>query len=493
MPSSNYSFAVVRSLILVLGATCANLLFASATWGQSLSVTAPPLQNFSAVAVDANFKSLMLQIAASSQNEFTVEERPSTRAADLLPAQSESTPMNAASSPPNSVTQPQQSGAQLKIPLSQGSFAFGFGSLLPEPTTLQGPSRRRAVSTIGKTSSVISLNAYLRQMLEDNQFLLLQMTADPQRLGLDLSYTLAPKSLPGAFSANLFNQRSLIPVFEGGDREVDLPNGKTPWVHRLGGGIEYSQTIAPNLNAALGLNYQRVSVRDAAFTSDIDPVDELGNRVTFSNTGQDDLLTLNFSALYSTVDDLNYPTRGSRVKFGIDQSIPVGAASILFSRLSADFTQFIPLNFFGSSKDPDHLVFNLQGGTTIGDVPPYEAFTLGGSDTVRGYNSGEVSSSRSYIEVTTEYRFPMFSFSALKKVFKQPIDVGGVVFVDYGTALGTQDEVTGEPAVVRDKPGEGLGYGLGLYARTTLGRFRLEFGWNDQGDSVLHFDVGDRF
>lgn len=428
---------------------------------------------------------------------------PSIRAADLLLAQDDNNLLRDANSPSESSAEPgsatsaptETGGGQLKIPLGAQNrpFSFGFGSVLRDPTALQGPTREKVVSTIGQTSSVISLAAYLRQQLVTGQDLTLQLVGDPKKFGIDLNYNNAALSLPGVFSANLFAQSSAIPVFEEGEREVDLPHGSTPWVQRLGGGIEYFQSLTAQLDAAVGLSYQRVSVRPGMFTSKIEPRDELGNRVTVSNNGQDDLLTLNLAALYNTLDDRDFPSRGSKVRFGIDQTAPVGAANILFTRLNGNFTQFIPLRAFGLGQGPQTLVLNFQGGTMIGDVPPYETFTLGGSDSVRGFDGGGVGSGSSFIQATVEYRFPLFSFSFLQKILEKPINLRGVLFVDYGDTLGTQSNVVGEPGVVRDKPGDGWGYGFGVHAQTIFGLFRLELGLNDRGDIVLHFSTGDRF
>ena len=71
--------------------------------------------------------------------------------------------------------------------------------------------------------------------------------------------------------------------------------------------------------------------------------------------------------------------------------------------------------------------------------------------------------------------------------------MGGTLFFDYGSDLGTGDDVIGEPAEARDKPGDGFGYGLGVRALTSVGAVRLEFGLNDEGDSQVIFKIGDRF
>ncbi len=92
----------------------------------------------------------------------------------------------------------------------------------------------------------------------------------------------------------------------------------------------------------------------------------------------------------------------------------------------------------------------------LGDLPPYEAFSLGGSNSVRGYDEGDIGSGRSFLQGTAEYRFPLFSV------------VGGALFADYATDLGSGSSVPGDPAGVRGKPGNGLGYGLGVRVNSPL-------------------------
>lgn len=318
----------------------------------------------------------------------------------------------------------------------------------------------------------------------NNQSLALRLEGGERTLGFDLSFTtpwiLGDPNRTG-YSVGMFNQRSPSNVFIGGERDVDLPNGETPWVHRLGGEGEVFRPIAPDWRVGAGLSYQRVSVRDEAVTNQVQPVDELGNQLTFSDRGQDDLVTVNLSAIQDRRNDGDYPTQGSKLTLGMNQSIPVGDGNILFNRLSGSYTQYLPIEVFGLSAGSETFVFNLQGGTAIGDLPPYEAFTLGGGDSVRGYRSGEVAAGRSFVQATAEYRFPVFSW------------LGGAVFADYATDLGSGDTVPGQPGEVRDKPGSGFGYGVGVRVRSPFGPVQVDFGLNDQGDNQVHFRLGERF
>jgi outer membrane protein insertion porin family len=45
-----------------------------------------------------------------------------------------------------------------------------------------------------------------------------------------------------------------------------------------------------------------------------------------------------------------------------------------------------------------------KAGAVIGDLPPYEAFPLGGTNSVRGYAEGGVGAGRCSVEASTELR-----------------------------------------------------------------------------------------
>ena len=71
--------------------------------------------------------------------------------------------------------------------------------------------------------------------------------------------------------------------------------------------------------------------------------------------------------------------------------------------------------------------------------------------------------------------------------------MGGALFADFATDLGTGSSVPGNPAGVRDKPGSGFGYGLGVRINSPLGPIRVDYGFNDEGEGRFHFGIGERF
>jgi outer membrane protein insertion porin family len=328
----------------------------------------------------------------------------------------------------------------------------------------------------------------------NNQTLATEFQLDRRSLLFDASFTdpwIGGDPSRTSYTINAFRRRSISLIFDGGDPEIFLPpanpddRGDRPRIVRTGGGITFSRPIAkdvfssPDWRLSAGFQYQRVASTDS--DGDISPVDSLGNQLTFSDSGRDDLFTFQFSALQDKRDNPRTPTSGSILRLGIDQSVPLGSGNILFSRIRGSYNYFIPVSLINFSEGPQTIALSVQGGTIIGDLPPYEAFSIGGINSVRGYDEGEVGSGRSYAQISAEYRFPLFSI------------LGGVLFADYGTDLGTGDSVPGNPAGVRGKPGNGFGYGAGLRIQSPIGPIRVDYGFNDQGDSRIHFGVGERF
>ena len=342
---------------------------------------------------------------------------------------------------------------------------------------------------ISSASGLFGSVSYQQQNLGgNNQTVGAELQIGERELLFDLRFTdpwIGGDPYRTSYTVNAFRRRSISLIFDGGDPETDLPNGDRPRVLRTGGGINFTRPLSRDVftpaewTASLGFQYQRVSIRNS--DGDLSPVDELGNDLSFSGSGSDDLLTVQLGAVRDRRNNPLRPTQGSLLRFGLEQSIPVGEGSIFLTRLRGSYSYYIPVNFTSFTKGYQALAFNVQGGTVIGDLPPYEAFSLGGSNSVRGYEEGDLGSGRNFIQATAEYRFPLISV------------VGGALFVDFASDLGSGDNVPGNPAGVRDKPGNGFGYGVGVRVQSPLGPIRVDYGFNDQGDSRIHFGIGERF
>jgi outer membrane protein insertion porin family len=341
---------------------------------------------------------------------------------------------------------------------------------------------------VSSASGLFGTASYQQQNLGgNNQQLGAEIQFGQRDLLFNLSFTdpwIATDPYRTSYTVNLFSRRSISLIFDGGDPKVDLPNGDRPVVSRLGGGVTFSRPLDRWLGlegwrASAGIQYQRVSIRQDG--GELSPLDELGNNLSFSGRGIDDLLTLQIAAVSDRRNDANNPTSGSVTRISDEQSIPVGVGSILLNRIRASYSFYIPVRLTTFNPGPQALAFNLQAGTVLGDLPPYEAFSLGGTDSVRGYDAGELASGRTFVQGTVEYRFPVFSV------------IGAVLFADFGTDLGSGSDVPGQPAEIRGKPGSGFGVGVGVRVQSPLGPIRIDYAVNDQGASQIHFGIGQRF
>jgi outer membrane protein insertion porin family len=298
-----------------------------------------------------------------------------------------------------------------------------------------------------------------------------------------------------SYTVNAFRRRSISLVFNG-ENDIDIldpqGDGDSPRIVRTGGGISFARPLPSDPFAprewtlSTGFQYQRVEAKDDdgdVVTTGFREDDPQGGTVplTFSDDGKDDLFTLRFGATRDRRNNPLQPTRGSILRLGTEQTIPIGSGSIFSNRLRANYSQYFPVDIVPFGEDTEALAFNVQAGTIIGDLPTYEAFILGGSNSVRGFDDGELGSGRSFFQATAEYRFPIFKI------------VGGALFFDYGTTLGSDNNVPGSPSVLRELPGSGYGYGLGVRIQSPLGPIRVDYAINDDGDDQIQFGIGEKF
>ncbi|KEF43078.1 MAG: membrane protein [Cyanobium sp. CACIAM 14] len=215
--------------------------------------------------------------------------------------------------------------------------------------------------------------------------------------------------------------------------------------------------------------------------------------LAYNCASRNQLVGLRLAATMNTLNDARNPTQGNFLSLGTEQFFSVGPDSPSFNRIRGSFTHYIPvrwLKFYkgcrpraGESEDcKQALAFQVSAGTTIGTIPPYEAFCVGGGNSVRGYYDCDLGVGTSFGEATIEYRFPLFSI------------VSGELFVDGGTTFGTQSKVTGNPGGLLDKPGSGFSVGTGLIVTTPVGPLRLEFASRDfSSDWRFNLGVGWKF
>ena len=215
--------------------------------------------------------------------------------------------------------------------------------------------------------------------------------------------------------------------------------------------------------------------------------------IAYNCAEHNQLVGLRVAATMNNLNDPRNPTSGNFLSLGTEQFFSVGPDSPTFNRLRASYTHYIPVNwlkiFKGCRPKPGQkedckqaLAFQVTAGTNVGNLPPYEAFCLGGSNSVRGYYDCDLGVGKSFGEATIEYRFPIFSI------------ISGEVFIDGGTSFGSQPNVPGNPGGLLLKPGDGFSVGTGLIVTTPVGPLRLEVASQDfTGQWRFNLGVGWKF
>ncbi len=300
------------------------------------------------------------------------------------------------------------------------------------------------------------------------------------------------------------------PVKTSGPFAEVRTNFDTVAIQRVGANVQFIRPLnggdpfkrAPwNLILAFGgqevtpMNFSGTKYSQAVVGVDDDlpqPVRVRSNQViclAFNCASENQLLSFRVGATYSSLDDPRNPTSGNFFSIGTEQFLSVGDDSPTFNRVRTTFTHFIPVDWLkiykgcrpkpGETRDcKQALAFQVSAGTLIGDdIPPYEAFCLGGGNSVRGYFDCDLGVGKSYGEFTVEYRFPLFSI------------ISGSVFFDAGTTFGTQGDIPGNPGGLLGKEGEGFSPGVGLIVTTPVGPLRLEVATENFTDN-WRFNLG---
>lgn len=405
--------------------------------------------------------------------------------ATSLPLLAEPEPEPEPEPPKESTDFMRPSGGQLGI---GGEEGFGLGTAVGDPTALYGPTRTPIVLFGTDRESLIDLTGYYIHKFNNEQRLLVEGHVDPNFLGVDLSYTISPEAWEGALTFNAWVGSGSFAPFETPGYEVFLPFSEDPFVQMTGGGVEYVQPFTDELDVAFGLNYSQYAFSSDILTGDRYRTDINGFPLTVSNTAAtEDFLALRVNGLFSTLNDRNLPTEGTKIRFGLEQAVDIGSSSTSFNRLSTNIAHLFKMPGF---NDGDHsLLLNLQAGTILGNPPSIRAFHLGGAQSVRGYDPGDLASGKSFLQTTVEYRHHLHTFHFFDTDFNARL----ALFHDYGTTFGTANQLNGMPPFLFGKPEHGYGYGAGLHLASEYGLFRLESAWNGDGRNTVYFTVGERF
>lgn len=172
--------------------------------------------------------------------------------------------------------------------------------------------------------------------------------------------------------------------------------------------------------------------------------------------------------VYDSRDNIYEPSRGRRISYTAQWAGHGLGGDFDFYKFTAETRMYKKIG----AKNV--LAFRARAGFIQGDAPYSQLFTLGGADSLRGYEDDQFRGKKMY-NATLEFRFPL-----VKKV-------SGVLFADIGDAWDA-------PNVTWYDSKKSFNYGVGAGVRiiTPIGPVKLDYGVG-KDENKFHFSFGTQF
>jgi outer membrane protein insertion porin family len=169
----------------------------------------------------------------------------------------------------------------------------------------------------------------------------------------------------------------------------------------IGASATFSRSISKTITANLSFTAEDVLMKNVAdFVSTTELVDQMATRalqlgyvsqagsnaafnaITYANNVRDNMmkggayLSINPSIVRDTRDDKKSPTKGTLLRLTASPSVGIGGA---FVKAGVNVSHYTPID--------KETVFatNFQAGTSMGNVPGFAQYSLGGFNGIRGY------------------------------------------------------------------------------------------------------------
>lgn len=183
---------------------------------------------------------------------------------------------------------------------------------------------------------------------------------------------------------------------------------------------------------------------------------------------------------------LSYP-KGDVIDVNVEHAMDFLGGQYEFTKYWVQLRYYLPLYSLGDlfnsgfidEDNPIVLAARVRAGLSSGFVPTAMLYSLGGSSTLRGYDSGEFEGSEMFL-FNAELRIP------IQKAF------GLVIFYDAGNAWNHPFPRKGMKSTSFDITDLHDSWGMGVRVRTPLGNFRLDYAQGED-ESKTHFGFGEMF
>ena len=176
--------------------------------------------------------------------------------------------------------------------------------------------------------------------------------------------------------------------------------------------------------------------------------------------------SITLGRIFDSRDNIYDPHEGKRMAYSVEWAGGLGG-DFDFTKFTADW------RYYYRAGGESVWALNLGAGYADGDMPLSQRYSMGGSDTLRGYEDDQFRGN-SMVKATLEYRFPI-----VKKV-------QGVLFTDNGYAWDKRHEDDFDFGLLKNS------YGVGLRINSPLGPVKLDYGYGEDGGK-FHFSFGGQF
>ena len=254
----------------------------------------------------------------------------------------------------------------------------------------------------------------------------------------------------------------------------------------MGGTVTVSRPFQRTFRGAISFRGEQVntdpldlSVNNAQIIQD-GPIFVLGGQLIHNTRDLDidpvmgGFQTLNLQTGYA---DLHSPKTFTGI------TIPGITGSVNFSKVFLDARQYFSLTGPRRRDKPDEekttFATRVQLGSSVGTLPFFEQFFVGGGESLRGYKDDRFWGSNLFL-VSGELRQPLAR------------QLKGVLFLDVADAWGGDYNSVNISGFTQDGFHPHLGVGFGMRVNTPIGPLRLDYGFGDEGGR-FHFSIGPTF
>ncbi len=264
------------------------------------------------------------------------------------------------------------------------------------------------------------------------------------------------------FSRRVYREPRLVSIVTG------TPTTNTVYYQeqRTGGRLNYSVPLDLNRTKKylLGYRNERASLQQTDLNGNTTPV------VSLQDAGRIAAFSAGF--LRDRRDLQLDPSRGGREQILVEKAASFFGGNQSFTKIDLDVRRYFPV--IGPEKVgelPKLVLANrFVVGQSFGQLPPFEQYFVGGSETVRGYDvDAQLGDNQVYNNLELRYRF------------QKKLTVVG--FIDAGRASGGR--FANDDSVL-------YSIGAGVRLQTPIGPIRFDVGFGRDG-ARTHFGIGPTF